>query len=161
MSKGKVCKRDESWQEFKSLCYVKDTFNSKIEQLKQKNEVVAEVMRNFRMQLRETKKIWSKFWDMCDAIRGSYMCVCVCVYIHTHIHTQLELQKKKERACDGTIFENIMAVSFPNWGQTVAYRRRINSKKSQAEYILGSPYLYNKDTEHHRQWKDLKSRSHF
>ena len=86
------------------------------------------------------------------------VCVCVCIYIYiyvyvymytymyTHTYIQLELKKNKERECDGTIPENIMAVSFPNWGQTATYRQRINSKKSQAEYILGSPYLYNKGT---------------
>ena len=106
-----------------------------------------------------------KFWDMCDAIRGTYINIYIYIYTYTHTHTyihiQLELQKKKERECDGTIFENIMAVGFSNWGQTAIYRWRINSKKSQAEYILGSPYLYNEGTEHHWQWKDLNSRSHF
>ena len=34
--------------------------------------------------------------------------------MYTHIYTQLELKKNKERECDGTIPENIMAVSFPN-----------------------------------------------
>ena len=40
MSKRKVCKRDESRQEFKSLWYKKDKFSSKIEELKHKCEVV-------------------------------------------------------------------------------------------------------------------------
>ena len=111
MSKGKVCNRDESRQEFKSLYYEKDTFNSKIEQLKQKSEVVC---RGDEELQNAAQRNYEASFEIYVMQLEDHIYVCVCVCIHTYIHTQLELQKKKERACDGTIFENIMAVSFPN-----------------------------------------------
>ena len=84
MSKGKVCNRDESRQEFKSLYYEKDTFNSKIEQLKQKSEVVC---RGDEELQNAAQRNYEASFEIYVMQLEDHIYVCVCVYTHIHTHS--------------------------------------------------------------------------
>lgn len=109
---------------------------------------ITEVTKSSTTQPREgqTENRKEKFWGLSDPLGGS--------------HTDLLGIAGGERKRMGkrSYLKSEWLTVFKLRTDTCRWR---NSKISPAEYILGSLQFYNEDTDHPKQWKDLKEQKSF